>query len=484
MKSLVKVGIFSTIALIVLAVLIWKIEDLNPFGVKGQRLAALFHSAAGLDDKAAVRVAGVRVGKVDGIGLEGQKAKVSLLLDKPLDLRQGTVARISSLGLLGDKYVELIPGPPNGAKLADGAVLPGITPPSFDDAMAQLSEIGSSIQKVTDSFAGGDLGGNVNRLLADIEATSRTIRMLVEENRANVGSAIRNFDRVGDTLAAELPKLAQQLDRALTQVAAVVEENRADLRGSMGNIRELTAKLQTSADNLNKISGKIASGEGTIGKLVNDDEAYNQVVSTLDSIKGGVASLSDTLGAVKKFKLDLDLNGYYLADPKDSVTNFSAVIDPQDGVRLYRGGVTSVNNGKRKEKTQTVTVTGPDGVPQTTTINTLSFEDSYTANALLGYKGPKDVRLWAGLIEGRGGVQAEYPLFDHRFWTSFEAFDFNRPNDLQPHLRLQGRYQITPNLYLVGGYDDPLERKSVFLGGGLRWSDDNLKYLLGSLPIK
>jgi len=484
MKSLVKVGIFSTIALIVLAVLVWKVEDLNPFGVKGRRLTALFHSVAGLDDKAAVRVAGVRVGRVDGIGLEGQMAKVSLLLDQPVDLPEGTIAKISSLGLLGDKYVELVPGPPNGPLLAKNAVLQGVTPPSFDDAMAKLNDIGTSIQKVTDSFTGGDLGGNINRLLADIEATSQTIRVLVEENRANVGSTIRNFDRVSETLAAELPKLARQLDRALDQVATVVAENRQDLKGSMENIHELTTKLQTSADNLNKISGKIASGEGTIGKLVNNDDAYNQVVSTLDSIKGGVASLSDSLGAVKKFKLDLDLQGYYLQEPKDSVTNFSALIDPQDGVRLYRGGITSVNNGKRREKTQTVTVTGPDGKPATTTINTLTFEDSYTANALLGYKGPRDVRLWAGLIEGRGGVQAEYPLFDHRFWTSFEAFDFNRPNDFQPHLRITGRYQITPNLYLMGGYDDPLERKSVFLGGGLRWNDDNLKYILGSLPIK
>ena len=65
-------------------------------------------------------------------------------------------------------------------------------------------------------------------------------------------------------------------------------ENRGNVSASLGNIHELTAKLQTSADNLNKISGKIASGKGTIGKLVNDEKAYNDVISTLDSIQGGV----------------------------------------------------------------------------------------------------------------------------------------------------------------------------------------------------
>jgi ABC-type transporter Mla subunit MlaD len=50
MKSLVKVGIFATLCLIVLAILIWKIEDLNPFSTKGQRIDAVFKSVAGLDD--------------------------------------------------------------------------------------------------------------------------------------------------------------------------------------------------------------------------------------------------------------------------------------------------------------------------------------------------------------------------------------------------------------------------------------------------
>ena len=60
-----------------------------------------------------------------------------------------------------------------------------------------------------------------------------------------------------------------------------------------------------------------------------------------------------------------------------------------------------------------------------------------------------------------------------------EAFDFSRPGDLSPRLRLMGRYQFHPNLYLIGGYDDILEEDSIFLGGGIRWTDENIKVLLG-----
>src|SRR5918996_6539392 len=117
MAQALKVGIFATICLVILAVLVWKIEDLNPFGTKGQRIDATFDSVAGLDEKASVRVAGVRVGRVDGVGLEGRKARVTLLLEKPVDMPQGTFARVANLGLLGEKYIEIIPGPAGGPPL-------------------------------------------------------------------------------------------------------------------------------------------------------------------------------------------------------------------------------------------------------------------------------------------------------------------------------------------------------------------------------
>lgn len=481
MKSLAKVGVFATLCLIILAVLIWQIEDLNPFSVEGQRLDAVFKSVAGLDDKASVRIAGVRVGRVDGVGLDGRQARITLALDKPLPLTQGTRARIASLGMLGEKYVELVPGPPDAPPLPPNAVLIGTTPPGFDEAIEKINNIGSSIQQLTGSLAGGDVGGNMNRMFEDIRLTSAEIRALVAENRANLGSTVRNFDQVSATLARELPRLADQMNRALDQISAVVAENRGDLKGSMGNIRELTEKLQTSADNLNKISTTLASGQGTLGKLINDEQAYNEVISTLDSIQGGVETLSGTLGAVNKFKIDLDMQGFYLENPEESQTSLRVDIDPQDERHLYRAGIVSSPYGKRREKTETVTVTGPDGIPVTTTTTKLTEDKSYSATALFGVKAPYDARLFAGLIEGTGGAQVEYPLpaFDRRLLVSFEAFDFNRPNELSPRLRLTGRYQFHPNLYLIGGYDDPLENESFFLGGGIRWNDENIKYLLG-----
>lgn len=497
MAQAVKVGIFAVICLIVLGVLIWNIEGINPFTKNDkQRVDAVFDSVAGLDDKASVRVAGVRVGQIDAVGLDGRRARVTLLFEEPLPLTVGTRARVATLGLLGEKYIEIIPGPPGNPPLPDNAVLPGDTPPSLDEAMAKLSSIGDSIQQVTGSLGGADIGGSINRLITDFELTSREIRLLVAENRMAVNSTLRNFDQASSTLARELPRLADQMNRTLAQIEGILAENRTNVSGSTENIRELTADLQTSVDNLNQISGKIASGEGTIGKLVNSEEAHKELVDTLDSIQGGVETLSGTLGAINRFKIDLDMQGAYMAGLEDedengitrgsSRTQLLLDIDPQDEFRLYRAGVVNSPQGKRREKTDVVTVTNPDGTTETTTTTRLTREQSYQISALFGYRTPQDLRLWAGLIESSGGAQIEYPLpmFDKRAWLSFEAFDFNRPDDEAPHLRFTGRYQLNPNLYVIGGYDDILESDygSVFLGGGIRWSDDNIKYLLGAVP--
>jgi phospholipid/cholesterol/gamma-HCH transport system substrate-binding protein len=86
MSQAVKVGIFAFVALVLLGWLILRIEDIRLFEPPGERLAADFDSVAGLDDKAAVRIAGVRVGQVDGIALEDRQAVVTLALDTPVTL--------------------------------------------------------------------------------------------------------------------------------------------------------------------------------------------------------------------------------------------------------------------------------------------------------------------------------------------------------------------------------------------------------------
>ena len=488
MSQAVKVGLFMTAALLVLAWLILSVEDWKLFGGKGERIDALFDSVVGLDDKAAVRMAGVRVGRVDGIRLEGRKARVSLLLDQPLGLTEGTVASIANQGLLGDKFVELQPGPEGAPPLPPGSVLEGRTPISFDQAMAKIEEIGDSIQGFMSGGAGEGGGGSLADLIKSIQATADELRAVIAENRAQLGGTVKNFERFSAALAEDLPRLTDQIERVLSQVDAVVAENRGNLKDSMANVKEVTTKLQTSVDNLNAITDKIAKGEGTLGKLVNSDEAHDELMNAMGSVEKGVDALTDTLGRVRKLRLDLALDTAYQSELEDYRTAFRLDLlpDGDQSRHLYRVELVTDPRGRIYDKTETVTVTLPDGSTATTvTERTVRDERRNTWSAMFGLPfAERKGAVWAGVIQNSGGFGIDYSLLDRKLWFSLEAFDFGREMELDPHLRFTTQWNFHKNLYIKGGYDDPLvdQYKSPFLGAGLRWTDDDLKYLMGSVP--
>ncbi len=483
MPQALKVGVFAAIVLAVIGFFVLKIEDLRLFGAEGRRVDARFESVAGLDDKAAVRVAGVRVGKVDGIRLEGRSARVSLLLEQEVELTEGSKAVIASTGLLGDKYVELVPGPSGAPLLPPGAVLPGETPVTLDQAIARIDAIGSNIQQITGSLAGGGAGDTISRLLANLEVVSQEVRELIAANREAVSGTIRNFESASATLARELPRLAERMEAVLAEVGGLVAENRGNVSASLENIAQITRDIQPAIADLKTISGRLAAGEGTIGKLLTSDEAHTRLVGTLSSIEGGVESLKDTLGAAQRIGLDLALEGYYLPEREKSQAGAVIDIDTRSDW-LYRVAVVDPSDLVTRRKVQVITETLPDGSTQQRTIETFNQEEDLRFSALLGRRLGRSLTLRTGLIESKFGVQVDYPLFDDRLWLSLEAFDFSRAQDLDTHVRLSGRWRLHPNLYLMAGYDDPLvsDRRAVLFGAGIRWKDDDLKYLLGSLP--
>jgi phospholipid/cholesterol/gamma-HCH transport system substrate-binding protein len=485
MTQALKVGIFGLIALAVLAYLILQVEQWSPFAPSGVRYQAAFDSVAGLDDKASVRIAGVVVGRVDGIGLsdEGQ-ALVTLLLERPVELREGALARIANLGILGDKFITLDAGPRGAPALPPGAVLPGEAPVSFDDALAKLDGLAGSLQDSFSSFAGGGQESAIRRLLDSLEATSNEIGLLVADNRGQISATVGHFSEVSATLSRELPRLADQMERVLAEIEGVVGDNRGDLRLTMEQVREATDGIRVSIDNLNEISGRLARGEGTVGKLLTSEETHDSLLSTMGTIESGVQELSDTLGRVRRLKLDLGFDSYWLDEVGEARTAFSIELDPQKGDRSYHLALVDDPRGRVKINTEVTEVTLPDGSKETTTVRRVNTEEKSTFDAQFGFGFGAAGKLRAGLFQSTAGIGVDWEPIE-KLSLSLEAYDFGREEDLDPHLRLIGRWRVHPNFFLQGGYDDFLEgdRDTIFFGGGLRWSDDDLKYLLGSLPV-
>jgi phospholipid/cholesterol/gamma-HCH transport system substrate-binding protein len=508
MSSAAKIGVFMLIVLAILGYFVLKIEDIDVTRGKGtKKITAVFDSVAGLDKKSAVRVAGVRVGKVADVQLRPDgKAVVTLEVDKDVNLHTNAVAHVANLGLLGEKYVELDPGTATLPKLPDeNVVLRGTEPASFDDVTNQVSAIAEDVKAITASLratVGGPQGQQrLEEIVGNVQAITAEVRSLIAANRSNVDATLGNAREITAQLRVEIPKIAASIDRVAGQLGGTVGENRQDVREIVDNLKHLSSDLRTTTDNLNAITGQVKSGEGTVGKLVYSDEAHKRLTSALTSVESGVTELKNTLGRVGKLQLDLGLSGDYYAGGNRNNTagtgNFNgssrsgvwARVTPNpERNRFYNIELADDPFGRRHDKLTETTVTDPlTGQSHTTITRETRFDHNFLVSAQAGWNlAPFSVRL--GLIDSTGGAGIDYH-FNDRIRLTGEAFDFGHKRDDHPHIRTFGEYVFrretptTPTIFLRSGIDNALNKTAFTIGAGIRWRDEDLKYLLGSIPI-
>ena len=170
-----KVGIFAFLGLLILFMIVFSIGDfylLNP----GYTLTVRFQTANGIEIGAPVHVAGVITGEVKGITVSFDEGKTRV--DLRVWLKKGTivpnnsVAEIKTLGLLGEKYLDIFPGQDARQFLQEGGMLVGKDPVSMDDLIGeghqlvrQLDASAQSLRTITQKVETGE--GTLGKLLMD-----------------------------------------------------------------------------------------------------------------------------------------------------------------------------------------------------------------------------------------------------------------------------------------------------------------------------
>ncbi len=459
-----KVGLLvlgSSVILLWMTVMVGKFE----FGrQEGYRVVALFESVAGLSTKAAVRMAGVQIGAVESVELENSRAKLTLRIDPNVEVPRGSEAAVKTMGLLGDKYVDIVPMTRRGGPDGQGRERSGIyrdgdrieataAPSDADKLITQLSAIADDIKQVTSSLRTVFGSRRGERSMEDILHDLR-------ETTANIKEFSYALKGDGSEVVIRLNELVQNLN-------GVVNDNKDNLKVSLENVREATRSAEVALASIESVANRIDRGEGTLGKLVTDEGMYNNI----DSAAKG---LSDYVSRVERLKTTIAFRNEYLF-PK-SKSYFTLELKPRQD-QYYIAEILSDPYGKYN-RTETVT----NGV---TTV-TETYEDKLKFSLQFAKRwGNLAIRL--GIIESEGGVGGDLFAFDDRVKFSVDAWNFNstEPENLNTHVKATATWHATKVLFLNAGYDNFLnrERRHGFVGAGLRFDDDDLKYLLGSVPI-
>jgi phospholipid/cholesterol/gamma-HCH transport system substrate-binding protein len=334
-----KVGAVITFALGVTFLAIMFAGSLEKLFIPRVSVFAMVDDVKGLRAGSPVWFSGVEIGAVKSIDFTIQR-KVNIemtVVSNALNyLKKDSRANILTLGLLGDKYVELTPGSPVSESLRAGDTLQGSTQIELQDVV-QASQ--SSIAKISDFV------GMLEEILVKVDKGQGTVSKFIGDPAV--------YDNLNNTLH-ELSVLVKKIEQGGGTVGRLINDDRvyADLSSSVSDVRLFAESLRGSEGTLNKLvqdpslydrfqkasesldsfTQNLAASRGTLSKLIDDESLYvnlnsaseklNILLDRIDKGEGVVGSLVNDGKLSSDLKATIaDLNGL-IRDMKENPKDY------------------------------------------------------------------------------------------------------------------------------------------------------------------
>ena len=143
------VGLFVVVGIICLGFLAIKLGKLEVLGDSGYTVFADFPTVAGLKRGDPVEIAGVKVGRVESLGLADDRARLALRIDEGVKIQEDAIASVRARGLIGDKFVLVSPGGSERIIPAGGRIRETESPPDIPDLIGKLvgGDLTSKVEK-------------------------------------------------------------------------------------------------------------------------------------------------------------------------------------------------------------------------------------------------------------------------------------------------------------------------------------------------
>ncbi len=411
--------------------------------------------ASGIVPNTAVKVAGVKVGIVKSIRLVNGRAILDLEIQEGLGLSSSVHAEFKTDGILGSKHIALVNGKLEDPPLKKGdsiSVMEGSG--SMGDMMSEVGKVAKSLNEVVQAIKDATVTGTaetpIGRIITNIEILTADLADVSSANKGKINSIIDKLDSIVGTLDSVMG-----------------DDSRGRVNEAFDNAFNGLAKFDESLGNVRDITDKINKGEGTIGRLVNDEE-------TVNGINEAIENLNVLLGGAKILRTSFDYHSEIMTK-KGDVRSFVG-IKLQPGVdRYYEIAAVQDQFGQSKKKRIVREGTQTDDYTEE-----ITYESKIKITALFA-KNYYNFTFKGGLIQSTGGFGVDYLALNKKLMLSMELFDFSGGDKEDPNLRLFAKYDFYSGLYLVGGYNSLLSNdpnlSSPFFGAGLSLTNDDLMTL-------
>ena len=427
----IKVGFLTLISIIAIIIISFKVTSRRSAFEEYVNYTTILKDATGIFEKSPVKVAGINAGRIAKIQLFEDQALITFNVRNSIKVTKGSIIQLKTIGFLGDKYIDIILGVDSSDRLPKGSIIPSIQ--------------AKGIETITKSL--GDI-------LQDLKIIVNNIKVSTQPENAGddppIESIVSDLRYIISSVADELdPRDQASLLSQFKKSALIVE-----------NLKDLTEELEL-------IVQRVRQGQGTLGKLVSDDEVIDQVNSTLSGINRIVNKVDSIRTEVHFFtKVKYSAN---------NTSEFNLDMNPSPE-RYYRFGVVSSDFGIENKKRVTEVVDGSIEEVRETSEQKLG---TYRFNAMIGRR----VNNWnfqIGVLESSGAIGIGYNLSPYNLKFDLDLFDYRA--NIGPQLRLGMDIHLWSILYGKITGEDVLTDKgnrSLSIGLGISFADDDLKTLIG-----
>jgi len=324
-----KVGIVIIIAAgIVLLTIIFAGNIEKLFAPKAN-IYATFTDIKGLREGSPVWFSGVEIGSVKSINFttgRDIRTEISISAESLKFLKQDSQANILTLGLLGDKYVELTPGSRDAAVLQPGGTIIGQTTIEFQDivrtgqeSIAKISDFVNILEAILKKIESGE--GTLSRLLNDpsvydnLKDTTGELTIMLRKMESGTGTIGRLVN--DETLYQDISSSVKDIN--------LFARSLRDSKGTLNkliNDPSLYDRFQHASENLDDFTQKLSSSKGTINRLMEDESLYKNVNSASEKLASLLTRIDRGEGLAGQLVKDDELS----EELKTTLTELNALI--------------------------------------------------------------------------------------------------------------------------------------------------------------
>jgi len=281
-RQMLKVGVITMMVVALLLTAAFNLKGLP--GMHGTTYHADLTDASGLQVGNRVEVAGIRVGQVDGIHIDGDHVVVDFDVDG-VQLGSQTTASVEVLDLLGQKYLHLMPSGPG--TMASGATIPVDRTSASYDLVGTLDELTTETGKI-----------KTDQLASAFDTLSSTL----DKSSPQIRSSLDGMARLSQTIASNDDGLTQLLTHA-QHVVGLIDRRKSDMVGLMRQGDQVFSELIARRQAIHELLVEATSLSQQLTGLANDNQ--RQIAPALSQLHRALGFLN-----ARKHELDKTIDNY------------------------------------------------------------------------------------------------------------------------------------------------------------------------------